>query len=106
MRRSATVERSPYNKVRKYRSPLRVVAAMLWRSRESLARRLEKCKKTSQNFVNISCNSTLGCSVPRKKSNLNAVRRSHCQLFSRTLKVSGKTVPIARTIRNRLSLDG
>ena len=39
------MEISSYNEVRKYRSPLRVVAAMLWRSRESLARRLEKCKK-------------------------------------------------------------
>jgi len=36
---------SSYLQIRKYRSPLRVVAAMLWRSRESLARRLEKCKK-------------------------------------------------------------
>ena len=36
---------SSHIRIRKYRSPLRVVAAMLWRSRESIARRLEKCKK-------------------------------------------------------------
>jgi len=36
---------SSYQNVRKYRSPLRVVAAMLFRSRESFARRLQKCQE-------------------------------------------------------------
>jgi hypothetical protein len=36
---------SSYIRIRQYRSPLRVVAATLLRSRESIARRLEKCKK-------------------------------------------------------------
>ena len=44
-RRSATVGVSSYIQVRQYRSPVRIVAAMLWRSRKSIARRLEKCKK-------------------------------------------------------------
>lgn len=36
---------SSHIRIRQYRSPVRVVAAMLWRSRESIARRLEKCQK-------------------------------------------------------------
>lgn len=36
---------SSYKKIRKYRSRLRVVAAMLWRSREAQAQRAEKLKK-------------------------------------------------------------
>jgi hypothetical protein len=36
---------SSYIRIRQYRSPLRVVAATLLRSRESITRRLEKCKK-------------------------------------------------------------
>ena len=36
---------SSYIRIRQYRSPLPVVAAMLWRSRESITRRLEKCTK-------------------------------------------------------------
>ncbi len=39
------MEVSSHIRIRQYRSPLPVVAAMLWRSRESIARRLEKCKK-------------------------------------------------------------
>lgn len=43
---------SSYIRIRQYRSPLRVVAAMLWRSREAQAQRAEKFKKEIEELYN------------------------------------------------------
>ncbi|MFO7908067.1 MAG: hypothetical protein R6U98_35830, partial [Pirellulaceae bacterium] len=43
---------SSYKQVRLYRSPLRVVAAMLWRSRETHARRAEESKEEIDKWRN------------------------------------------------------